>query len=113
MPLYTFRPLYGVVAQLGERLGRIEEVVSSILIHSISRGLTLVRPRVGFCRQMRGNSYNAHATLAASRGLLRPSNAIVCVRRVTRREAPRTRFPLFLNACKTPRHYLLAPTRVM
>ncbi len=29
-------PSLGVVAQLGERLGRIEEVVSSILIHSTS-----------------------------------------------------------------------------
>ena len=29
-----FPPSHGVVAQLGERLGRIEEVVSSILIHS-------------------------------------------------------------------------------
>ena len=32
--LLYFRPSRGVVAQLGERLGRIEEVVSSILIHS-------------------------------------------------------------------------------
>ncbi len=35
-------PSHGVVAQLGERLGRIEEVVSSILIHSTYRTQTPV-----------------------------------------------------------------------
>ena len=45
-----FRPSHGVVAQLGERLGRIEEVVSSILIHSTERTGTPLQSGVAVFR---------------------------------------------------------------
>ena len=40
-------------------------------------------------------------------------NSIASLSCMTRGEAPIARFPLFLNACPTPRHSLLTPIRVM